>query len=182
MQKQTTQVGTEGYPGSDQKNYLIDWIHRVETQLGKDDGDKRIKRLQGLVTEAYFQRALTKREWLGVPDEFSTGWSYRTELTESCRSWFKLSDGMVHGLNSDFVTSLLTFRPADQFYTVRALMGSSSYEGLPTVRWEVQNVDGASGAKSRLNQDQANIFAAQIQRNVGGAIGARGGLSHAGGR
>lgn len=164
------------------KDYLIDWIHRVEVAKepeGKDASEEK-KRLYGLVTEAYFERALRLGMWQGVSGEFATGWSYRTDWSGCSRSWLKLSDGRSQLLNQAFVARILEVRPADRFFTVRATLSVPSSGGLPAIGWEAQGVDGAGSAKTRLDQKEALKLGKSIGRNVKDALEARRSLEHAG--
>lgn len=160
-------------------DFLIAWIHRVETPIGRKartDSDGPGKRLPGLITEAYFERALGQRLWRGMPTEFSPGWAYRTEFGSDRRSWFKLSDGTSCELNHAFVRQLLACRPADQFFIVRASLNGQLHEGVPAIRFELQRTDGDRGASSRLDQSNAKDLAASIQQEVEKALLARSGL------
>lgn len=79
------------------------------------------KRLTSIVTDAFFERSISRHSSLGISTCYSAGWITCTDTKTDTRKWYKLTSGHDNdgrNLCLEFIRKLLALGGKDEFYLI----------------------------------------------------------------
>ena len=162
-----------------ERDYLIDWIHKVELRFSKGTPNELSGRLRSLITDLHFEQHLASRSDLHLGKTLSFGWAVAE--SNGKRHWYKISEdakGAVRTLNIDFVKKVKQVEESSRFFTVQhdlKLMKNAP----PELKFRIRElVYGESGWSQPCADSVADNRSNLISNKVRVSLAKRKGVSH----
>ncbi|WP_141231034.1 hypothetical protein [Pseudomonas sp. Irchel 3F5] len=146
-----------------QISYLI---HAAEYLSTKDANSKR---LNSIITDAFFEKFIVKHPLLGIPKVHVSGWATCFDTKTNTRKWYKLASNLERDgrrLCLEFIRKIKSFSKNDEFYLVQFTLKSSGIPKYTIGQLEQNPITGKIALKHRPDLDSTINKCITLKFNV----------------